>query len=162
DGDGLSIGLSHLLHMMRRNINVTILLFNNQIYGLTKGQYSPTSERGKKTKTTPLGSLDAPFHPIRLALSANCSFLARAIDVDSERLEWVLKEAALHKGTSFVEIIQNCNVFNDGAFASISERNVRAENTVTLKSGEPLRFGQNNEKGLHFNGEKFEIIQKGD
>ncbi len=158
DGDGLSIGTNHLLHLMRRNVDVTILLFNNRIYGLTKGQYSPTSEKGKKTKTTPLGSLDHPFDPVHLALAAGCSFVARSIDVDSKHLQWVLKEAALHKGTSFVEIYQNCNVFNDGAFTSISDRSVRANNTVTLEPGSPVTFGQNNEKGLAFKNGEFEII----
>lgn len=158
DGDGLSIGANHLLHLMRRNLDITVLLFNNQIYGLTKGQYSPTSEKGKKTKTSPHGSLDEPFNPVQLALAAGCSFVARAIDVDAKGLQWVLKEAAQHKGTSFVEIYQNCNVFNDGAFASISDRGVRAERTISLRPHSPLIFGQNNDKGLVFNGETFEII----
>lgn len=158
DGDGLSIGANHLLHLMRRNINVTILLFNNRIYGLTKGQYSPTSERGKKTKTTPQGSLDVPLNPIQVALAAECSFVARAIDVDAQGLQWVLKEASLHKGTSFVEIYQNCNVFNDGAFASISDRGVRMERTLSLQPGMPLRFGKAKEKGLIWNGLNFEIV----
>ena len=158
DGDGLSIGTNHLLHLMRRNLNITVLMFNNQIYGLTKGQYSPTSEKGKKTKTTPLGSIDEPFNPVQLALAAGCSFVARAIDVDAQGLQWVLKEAAAHKGTSFVEIYQNCNVFNDGAFAHISDRGFRAERTVTLKSGEPLLFGQNKDKGLVLENNEFKII----
>ncbi|MGD9591305.1 MAG: 2-oxoacid:ferredoxin oxidoreductase subunit beta [Candidatus Berkiella sp.] len=158
DGDGLSIGTNHLLHLMRRNVDVTILLFNNRIYGLTKGQYSPTSEKGKKTKTTPAGSIDHPFDPVHLALAAGCSFVARSIDVDSKHLQWVLKEAAMHKGTSFVEIYQNCNVFNDGAFTSISDRSVRANNTVTLEPGSPAIFGQDNEKGLSFKNGEFEII----
>ncbi|MBS0288325.1 MAG: 2-oxoacid:ferredoxin oxidoreductase subunit beta [Proteobacteria bacterium] len=162
DGDGLSIGANHLLHLMRRNVDVTILLFNNRIYGLTKGQYSPTSEKGKKTKTTPLGSIDHPFDPVHLALAAGCSFVARSIDVDSKHLQWVLKEAALHKGTSFVEIYQNCNVFNDGAFTSISDRSVRANNTVTLEPGSPLVFGDKSEKGLSFKNGEFEIISMED
>lgn len=158
DGDGLSIGANHLLHIMRRNVDVTILLFNNRIYGLTKGQYSPTSEKGKITKTTPLGSLDEPFNPVQLALASGCSFVARAIDVDSKGLQWVLKEAATHRGTSFVEIYQNCNVFNDGAFADISDRGFRASRTMTLKPGSPLVFGEKSEKGLSFNGNSFEVI----
>jgi 2-oxoglutarate ferredoxin oxidoreductase subunit beta len=162
DGDGLSIGTNHLLHLMRRNVDVTILLFNNRIYGLTKGQYSPTSEKGKKTKTTPMGSVDEPFDPVHLALAAGCSFVARSIDVDSKGLQWVLLEAAKHKGTSFVEIYQNCNVFNDGAFSQISDRGLRAENTITLRPGQPLVFGQNNDKGLHFDGDKFNIISMQD
>lgn len=162
DGDGLSIGANHLLHLMRRNVNVTVLLFNNRIYGLTKGQYSPTSEKGKKTKTTPFGSIDEPFSPIALALAAGCSFVARAIDVDSQGLQWVLKEAAKHQGTSFVEIYQNCNVFNDGAFANISDRTLRAERTVTLQPGKPLLFGQNQEKALRYNGVDFEVVSASD
>jgi len=158
DGDGLSIGTSHLLHLMRRNINLTILFFNNRIYGLTKGQYSPTSEKGKKTKTSPKGTLEAPFNPVKLALAAGCSFVARAIDVDSKGLQWVLKEAVAHQGTSFVEIYQNCNVFNDGAFADISDRGARAEKTLTLRPDAPLLFGQENEKGLVWDGRDFKII----
>ncbi|MBI2790512.1 MAG: 2-oxoacid:ferredoxin oxidoreductase subunit beta [Gammaproteobacteria bacterium] len=162
DGDGLSIGTNHLLHLMRRNVDVTILLFNNRIYGLTKGQYSPTSEKGKKTKTTPMGSVDEPFDPVHLALAAGCSFVARGIDVDSKGLQKVLFEAAKHKGTSFVEIYQNCNVFNDGAFTQISDRSLRAVNTITLNPGHPLVFGQNNDKGLHFDGENFNVISMHD
>ncbi len=158
DGDGLSIGANHLLHLMRRNVNVTILLFNNRIYGLTKGQYSPTSEKGKKTKTTPQGSIDEPFNPVRLALAAGCSFVARAIDIDSHNLQWTLKEAASHKGTSFVEIYQNCNVFNDGAFANISDRAFRAERTILLEPGKPLLFGQNQDKGLVYHEKGYEVV----
>jgi 2-oxoglutarate ferredoxin oxidoreductase subunit beta len=158
DGDGLSIGTNHLLHLMRRNVNVTVLLFNNRIYGLTKGQYSPTSEKGKKTKTTPQGSIDDPFNPVQLALAAGCSFVARGIDVDSQNLQCILKEAALHKGTSFVEIYQNCNVFNDGAFANISERALRAERTVLLQPGHPMIFGEKGDKALQFNGQSYEIV----
>jgi 2-oxoglutarate ferredoxin oxidoreductase subunit beta len=158
DGDGLSIGTNHLLHMMRRNVNVTILLFNNQIYGLTKGQYSPTSEKGKKTKTTPMGSIDEPFNPVQLALAAGCSFVARAIDVDAQGLQSVLKAAALHRGTSFVEIYQNCNVFNDGTFSHISDKGYRSDRTVVLRDNEPCIFGKNNDRGLVFDGTNFEII----
>lgn len=157
DGDGLSIGANHLLHLMRRNVDVTVLLFNNRIYGLTKGQYSPTSEKGKKTKTTPLGSLDHPFDPVSLALAAGCSFVARGIDVDSQRLQWILKEASMHKGTSFVEIYQNCNVFNDGAFSDISDRGNREHNTLTLAPNEPFIFAEG-AKGLAYNGQDFEVI----
>lgn len=158
DGDGLSIGTNHLLHLMRRNVDVTVLLFNNRIYGLTKGQFSPTSEKGKKTKTSPSGSLEAPFDPIQLALAAGCGFVARAIDVDTKGLPWVLKEASLHKGTSFVEIYQNCNVFNDGAFAEISDRGLRGERTISLQPGKPLLFGENHDKGLRLNGDTFEVV----
>lgn len=158
DGDGLSIGTNHLLQIMRRNVNVTILLFNNRIYGLTKGQFSPTSEQGKKTKTSPNGSVEAPFDPIQLALAAGCSFVARGIDVDTKGLAWILREASLHRGTSFVEIYQNCNVFNDGAFSAISDRGFRQDRTVMLRPGQPLVFGENNEKGLCFKHDRFEII----
>ncbi|MCS5711838.1 thiamine pyrophosphate-dependent enzyme [Candidatus Berkiella aquae] len=157
DGDGLSIGANHLMHIMRRNLDVTILLFNNQIYGLTKGQYSPTSEKGKKTKTSPQGTIDEPFNPVQLALAAGCSFVARAIDVDAIGLQWVLKEAAAHRGTSFVEIYQNCNVFNDGAFAHISDRGFRAERTISLRPNQPLVFGQAEDKGLIYNGNDFVV-----
>ncbi|MFI4937447.1 MAG: 2-oxoacid:ferredoxin oxidoreductase subunit beta [Candidatus Berkiellales bacterium] len=159
DGDGLSIGANHLLHIMRRNVNVTILLFNNQIYGLTKGQCSPTSEKGKKTKTTPQGSIDNPLNPVQIALAAGCSFVARSMDIDGNRLQWILKEAAQHPGTSFVEIYQNCNVFNDLAFAHLSDRGVRAERTITLCPGEPAVFGQQNEKGLVLRDDRFEVIE---
>ncbi len=148
DGDALSIGANHLLHIMRRNIDVTILLFNNRIYGLTKGQTSPTSKQGKVTKSTPFGAEDSPLNPIVTALAANCSFVARGIDVDSVRLQWLLKEASLHKGTSFVEIYQNCNVFNDGEFANISDRGVRSENTVTIEPGKPMLFGSKLDKAI--------------
>ena len=142
DGDGLSIGTSHLIHLMRRNIDVTVLLFNNRIYGLTKGQYSPTSELGKKTKTSPMGNIDAPLNPIALALGAGCSFVGRAIDVDAQGLALLLKAAHQHKGTAFIEIYQNCTVFNDGAFAHFSEKNVRAPWTLNLTPNEPLLFGE--------------------
>lgn len=158
DGDGLSIGTNHLLHLMRRNVDVTVLLFNNRIYGLTKGQLSPTSEKGKKTKTSPLGSVEEPFDPISLALAAGCGFVARAIDVDTKGLPLVLKAAAEHRGTSFVEIYQNCNVFNDGAFAEISDRGFRSERTISLQPGQPLIFGDNGDKGLRVNEEGFEIV----
>lgn len=158
DGDGLSIGTNHLLHLMRRNVDVTVLLFNNRIYGLTKGQFSPTSEKGKKTKTSPAGSLEEPFDPIQLALAAGCGFVARAIDVDTKGLPWILKAAAQHRGTSFVEIYQNCNVFNDGAFAEISDRGFRSERTLLLQPGQPLVFGDNHDKGLRLKGEDFEIV----
>ena len=148
DGDGFSIGTNHLVHLMRRNLDITVLLFNNKIYGLTKGQYSPTSEEGKITKSSPFGAPDKPLSPVHIALAANCSFVARAIDVDATRLQAVLKAAALHKGTSFVEIYQNCNVFNDGAFSNTSDRGVRDENTYTLEPGKPIIFGKGNDKTI--------------
>ncbi len=127
DGDALSIGGNHLMHTLRRNLDINILLFNNRIYGLTKGQYSPTSEKGKVTKSTPLGSADYPVNPISLALGAQAGFVARTLDVDAKHMTEVLSEAAVHRGTSLVEIYQNCNIFNDGAFANIAERDVRAD-----------------------------------
>ncbi|MEM6367300.1 MAG: 2-oxoacid:ferredoxin oxidoreductase subunit beta [Myxococcota bacterium] len=148
DGDGLSIGGNHLLHALRRNVGLKILLFNNRIYGLTKGQYSPTSEAGKKTKSTPFGSIDAPFNPVTLALGANASFVARAFDRDPKNLERVLERAARHKGSAFVEIFQNCNVFNDGAFDGFTDKKVRSEQQVWVEHGKPLRFGKDGEKGI--------------
>lgn len=157
DGDGLSIGAGHLLHLLRRNINVTVLMLNNQIYGLTKGQYSPTSEVGKKTKSSPEGSLDAPLSPIEVALTGNASFIGRAIDVDSANLQAVLKAAYAHEGSRFIEIFQNCNVFNDGAFEDFAARGHRAEKTVQLRPGQPLRFA-GNEKGLAFVNGQWQVV----
>ncbi len=148
DGDMLSIGGNHLIHALRRNVNVKILLFNNQIYGLTKGQYSPTSEVGKITKTSPMGSLDTPFNPISVAVGAGASFIARTHDMDRKHMIEVFKRAHAHKGSSFVEIFQNCNVFNDGAFDSIVKRDARAEMMIDLVHGEPIRFGADNDKGV--------------
>lgn len=148
DGDALSIGSNHLLHLMRRNLNIKVLLFNNQIYGLTKGQYSPTSEVGLKTKSSPYGAIEMPVNPIKFALAANCSFVARGIDIDAVGLPSVMLQAANHKGTSFIEIYQNCHVFNDGAFAHIRDKGARDLNTITLKAGEPLLFGKDNKRGL--------------
>ncbi|MAZ44859.1 MAG: 2-oxoacid:ferredoxin oxidoreductase subunit beta [Legionellales bacterium] len=158
DGDGLSIGSNHLLHLLRRNVNAKVMLFNNQIYGLTKGQYSPTSERGKVTKSSPAGSQEEPVNPLRFALAANASFVARGIDVDAKRLEQVLKAAALHQGSAFIEIYQNCNVFNDGAFASFSERRVRDAKTVSVFPGEKMIFGASQENGLAWRAEQWEIV----
>jgi 2-oxoglutarate ferredoxin oxidoreductase subunit beta len=141
DGDGLSIGGNHLIHALRRNVNLNILLFNNRIYGLTKGQYSPTSELGKITKSTPMGSLDRPFNPISLALGAEAGFVARTIDSDRKHLQGVLREAAAHRGTSLVEIYQNCNIFNDGAFEALKDPSTRDEITVKLEHGRPIVFG---------------------
>jgi 2-oxoglutarate ferredoxin oxidoreductase subunit beta len=145
DGDALSIGGNHLIHALRRNVNLKILLFNNQIYGLTKGQYSPTSELGKVTKSTPFGSLDHPFNPLSVAIGAEASFVARAIDTDRKELTEVLRAAAEHKGTAFVEIFQNCNIYNDGAFDVVREEK---ENRIYLKHGEPIRFGAEGERGV--------------
>ena len=148
DGDALSIGGNHFMHLLRRNLDVTIILFNNRIYGLTKGQYSPTSEQGKKTKSTPMGSLDHPFNPISVALGAEASFVARAVDVDAKALSAVLVRAAEHKGTALVEVFQNCNIFNDGAFHFIADRREKPKQALELKHGEPLIFGEQKEKGI--------------
>ena len=144
DGDGLSIGGNHLIHALRRNVNLKVLLFNNQIYGLTKGQYSPTSEEGKVTKSTPFGSVDHPFNPIALALGAEASFVARTIDNDRQHLTQVLRQAAEHRGTAFVEIYQNCNVFNDGAFDLLREKPQGAHNQIRLEHGQPIVFDEGN------------------
>jgi 2-oxoglutarate/2-oxoacid ferredoxin oxidoreductase subunit beta len=141
DGDALSIGGNHLIHALRRNVNLKILLFNNRIYGLTKGQYSPTSEVGKITKSTPMGSLDAPFNPLSLALGAEAGFVARSVDSDRKHLTEVLRQAAAHPGTALVEIYQNCNIFNDGAFEAVKDRQLAQEAVIRLEHGRPIRFG---------------------
>src|SRR5271166_508227 len=150
DGDALSIGGNHLIHALRRNVNIKILLFNNRIYGLTKGQYSPTSEQGKVTKSTPFGSLDTPFNPVSLALGAEAGFVARTIDSDRKHLTSVLRAAADHKGTAFVEIYQNCPIFNDDAFLPLTEPGKREQHLIRLEHGEPIRFGTEGEQGLRF------------
>jgi 2-oxoglutarate ferredoxin oxidoreductase subunit beta len=150
DGDALSIGGNHLIHALRRNVNIKILLFNNRIYGLTKGQYSPTSEQGKVTKSTPFGSLDTPFNPVSLALGAEASFVARTIDSDRRHLTGVLRAAADHRGAAFVEIYQNCPIFNDNAFAPVTEPGTREINVIRLEHGEPIRFGPDQGRGLKF------------
>lgn len=148
DGDALSIGGNHLIHALRRNVNMTILLFNNRIYGLTKGQYSPTSEPGKVTKSTPFGSIDAPLNPLSLALGAEGTFVARTIDSDRKHLTAVLSEAARHRGTSFVEIYQNCPIFNDGAFDAVKDPATRDEAIIPLEQGQPIRFGIAGQRGI--------------
>jgi 2-oxoglutarate ferredoxin oxidoreductase subunit beta len=148
DGDGLSLGGNHLIHALRRNVNLTVLLFNNQIYGLTKGQYSPTSEVGKVTKSTPFGSVDWPFNPISLALGAEASFVARTHDLDRKHMMETFRRAHDHKGASFVEIYQNCNVFNDGAFEQITAKDNRPHMLIPLEHGQPIRFGPDGEKGV--------------
>ncbi|MCK9409886.1 MAG: 2-oxoacid:ferredoxin oxidoreductase subunit beta [Bacteriovoracaceae bacterium] len=152
DGDGLSIGGNHMIHILRRNVDVNILLFNNQIYGLTKGQYSPTSETGKITKSTPYGSVDMPFNPASLALGAGGTFVARSLDRDPKHMQTMIKRAAEHKGTSFIEIYQNCNVFNDGAFFALTEKETKPDNVVFLEHGKPLVFGKENDKGIKLDG----------
>jgi 2-oxoglutarate/2-oxoacid ferredoxin oxidoreductase subunit beta len=148
DGDALSIGGNHLIHALRRNVNLKILLFNNRIYGLTKGQYSPTSEVGKITKSTPMGSLDAPFNPVSLALGAEASFVARTIDSDRKHLTEVLRQAAAHPGTALVEIYQNCNIFNDGAFDALKDQRSAEDTVIRLEHGRPIRFGTDSSRGV--------------
>jgi 2-oxoglutarate/2-oxoacid ferredoxin oxidoreductase subunit beta len=161
DGDGLSIGGNHLLHIMRRNVDVTIVLFNNRIYGLTKGQYSPTSELGKRTKSSPSGTIDYPLNPLSVALGAEATFVARSLDIDVHHLVETLERAAHHKGTSFVEVFQNCNVFNDGAFMEFADKSVRPDRTVLLEHGKPLVFGKDRDKGIRMNGVRPEIVDLG-
>jgi 2-oxoglutarate ferredoxin oxidoreductase subunit beta len=152
DGDGLSIGGNHMIHLLRRNFDVNILLFNNQIYGLTKGQYSPTSERNKITKSTPFGSIDHPFNPLALALGADATFVARSMDRDPKHLQSMLLRTHQHHGASFLEIYQNCNIFNDGAFEVFTEKTTKAEETIFLEHGQPLVFGTNRDKGIRLDG----------
>ena len=148
DGDGLSIGGNHLMHALRRNIGLKIILFNNRIYGLTKGQYSPTSEPGKKTKSTPMGSIDNPFSPTAVALGARASFVARSVDGDAKHLQSMLRRMAQHEGSAFLEVYQNCVIFNDGAFNFLGDKRTRIENVVSLEHGKPLRWGKDRSKGL--------------
>ncbi|CAB9495194.1 2-oxoacid:ferredoxin oxidoreductase subunit beta [Alteromonas macleodii] len=152
DGDSMSIGANHLLHILRRNINVNILLINNRIYGLTKGQFSPTSEKGKVTKSSPNGSIESPVDPISFALSAGATFVARAIDTDAPNLQNVLLEGAKHKGASFIEVLQNCNIFNDGAFSSLKDRKTNQDSIVHLLDKSPLLFGANKDKVIVSDG----------
>jgi 2-oxoglutarate ferredoxin oxidoreductase subunit beta len=153
DGDGLSIGGNHLIHALRRNVNLTIVLFNNQIYGLTKGQYSPTSEVGKVTKSTPFGSVDTPFNPVSLALGAEATFVARTHDMDRKHMIETFKRAHDHKGAAFVEVYQNCNVFNDGAFELILSKEARPNNLIPLEHGKPIRFGPDLARGVMLDGQ---------
>ncbi len=163
DGDGLSIGGNHLIHALRRNIGLKIMMFNNRIYGLTKGQYSPTSELGKKTKSTPLGSLDRPFSPISVAIGAEATFVARSVDTSVTHLQQLVRRAAEHQGTAFLEIYQNCNVFNDEAFVHLTEKTVKADRQLMLEHGKPLLFGANNSKGIRM-GANFtpQVVEVGD
>jgi 2-oxoglutarate ferredoxin oxidoreductase subunit beta len=158
DGDALSIGGNHLLHAMRRNVDLKVLLFNNRIYGLTKGQYSPTSEVGKRTKTTPYGSIDRPLHPISVALAAEATFVARSADVYGVHLREVLVRAAAHRGSAFVEIMQNCPIFNDGTWDAVTDRVIRDDHRVELVQGKPLVFGRNRERGIRMNGLQPEVV----
>ena len=162
DGDGLSIGGNHLIHALRRNVGLKILLFNNRIYGLTKGQYSPTSELGKVTKSTPLGSVDYPFNPIAVAMGVDASFVARSIDVEAKSLQDVLRRAHAHPGGAFVEILQNCNIFNDGAWESLTDKATKADTVLMLEHGKPLIFGKNRDKGIKLGaGGRLEVVSLG-
>jgi len=162
DGDGLSIGGNHTIHLLRRNFDLNIMLFNNQIYGLTKGQYSPTSEENKITKSTPMGSIDHPFNPLALALGADATFIARSMDRDPKHLQEMLKRSHAHKGASFLEIYQNCNIFNDGAFEIFTEKGTRATETVMLEQGQPLIFGAQKDKGIRLDGLKPVVVTLGE
>jgi len=161
DGDGLSIGGNHLMHCIRRNLDLNIVLFNNRIYGLTKGQYSPTSPLGKVTKSTPMGAIDNPLYPLSIAIGCEASFVARSIDTHIKHLEQMLRRAAEHAGTSFIEVYQNCNVFNDGAWEYAKDRQTKAENTIELEHGKPLIFGKNRDRGVRLNGLDPEVVELG-
>ena len=162
DGDALSIGGNHLLHALRRNVNLTIILFNNQIYGLTKGQYSPTSEAGKVTKSTPFGSLDYPYNPVSLALGAEATFVARTHDMERKHMMETIRRAYVHKGASLVEVYQNCNVFNDGAFDLITAKDARPKMLIPLAHGEPIRFGPEGEWGVVIEDGSARVVEVAD
>ena len=161
DGDALSIGGNHFLHAIRRNVDINIVLFNNRIYGLTKGQYSPTSQLGAITKSSPMGVIDNPVHPLSIAIGCEATFVARSIDVHIKHLGMVLERAAKHKGTSFVEVYQNCNVFNNGAWEYATDRNVKSDHIVELEHGKPLIFGKSRDRGIRLNGMEPEIVELG-
>lgn len=161
DGDGLSIGGNHLIHAIRRNVDMKIVLFNNEIYGLTKGQYSPTSRIGTRTKSSPLGSIDNPLRPLSIAIGAEATFVARTLDVDINHLTEVLRRAAAHKGTAFIEIYQNCKIFNDGVFEYATDKAVKADNTLYLEHRKPLIFGKDRNKGIRLNGLDPEVVTLG-
>ncbi|MDX1527460.1 MAG: 2-oxoacid:ferredoxin oxidoreductase subunit beta [Gammaproteobacteria bacterium] len=161
DGDGLSIGGNHLMHAIRRNLDINIVLFNNRIYGLTKGQYSPTSQPGHVTSSTPMGSIDGPLNPLSVAIGSEATFVARSVDTHTKHLGMVLKRAAEHKGASFVEVYQNCNVYNDLAFGYAWDRKQRPDHVVELEHGKPLIFGVNGERGIRLNGLVPEVVELG-
>lgn len=158
DGDALSIGGNHFVHLLRRNVDVNIILFNNRIYGLTKGQFSPTSVQGQITKSTPMGAVDHPLNPMLVAIGAEATFIARSIDANVKHLAYTLKRAAAHKGTSFVEVYQNCNVFNDGAWSYAQDKSTRDDTTIELEHGKPMIFGKNRDKGIRLNGLSPEVV----
>tara|TARA_B100000029_G_C17558562_1_gene952516 strand:+ start:925 stop:1944 length:1020 start_codon:yes stop_codon:yes gene_type:complete len=159
DGDAMSIGGNHLIHILRRNIDVNILMFNNRIYGLTKGQYSPTSELGKKTKSTPMGSLDHPFNPLSLALGSGATFIARTIDREIKHMAEIVKECNAHNGSSFIDIYQNCNIFNDGAFSELTDKETKKVTQLVLSDGQPMVFGNESELGIRHNGSNLEVVK---
>lgn len=161
DGDGLSIGGNHLMHCIRRNLDLNIIMFNNRIYGLTKGQYSPTSPLGKVTKSTPMGSIDNPLSALSLAIGCEATFVARSIDVNIKHLAATLKRAAEHRGTSFVEVYQNCNVFNDGAYDYATDRDTKSDAVIEIEHGKPLVFGKNRSRGIRLNGLTPEVVELG-
>jgi 2-oxoglutarate ferredoxin oxidoreductase subunit beta len=161
DGDALSIGGNHVIHSMRRNVDITMVMFNNRIYGLTKGQASPTSEFGKKTKSTPAGTVDTPIMPLTIALAAEASFVARSVDTHTEHLQGTLQRAGLHHGSTFVEVLQNCNIFNDGAWRDFTDREVREDRMLVLEHGKPMIFGKDRDKGIRLNGHTPEIVTIG-
>jgi 2-oxoglutarate ferredoxin oxidoreductase subunit beta len=158
DGDGLSIGGNHMIHSLRRNVDLKIILFNNEIYGLTKGQYSPTSPQGLKTKTSPFGSVDAPFNPLQLALGSGATFVARTLDTQPKHMKEVLAAAAAHKGAAFVEVWQNCVIFNDGAFKDWTDKTTRDEQTIMLQPNQPMVFGKDQDKGLRIDGFALKVV----
>jgi 2-oxoglutarate ferredoxin oxidoreductase subunit beta len=161
DGDGLSIGGNHLIHAIRRNVDLKVILFNNEVYGLTKGQYSPTSRVGTRTKSSPQGSIDNPLRPLSVAIGAEATFVARTIDVDINHLTATLKRAAAHKGTAFIEIYQNCKIFNDGVFEYATDKGIKADNTLYLEHGKPLVFGKDRNKGIRLHGLDPEVVTLG-
>jgi 2-oxoglutarate ferredoxin oxidoreductase subunit beta len=162
DGDALSIGGNHVLHSMRRNVDIKMVMFNNRIYGLTKGQASPTSELGKKTKSSPHGTIDYPVQPLSIALAAEASFVARSVDTHTEHLQQTLNRAGYHRGSAFVEVLQNCNIFNDGAFREFTEREVRDDRMLVLEHGKPMVFGKDRDKGIRLRGLHPEVVELGD
>jgi 2-oxoglutarate ferredoxin oxidoreductase subunit beta len=159
DGDALSIGGNHLIHAIRRNLDINIILFNNRIYGLTKGQYSPTSEFGKKTKSTPFGVIDYPLNPLSVALAAEATFVARSVDRHTEHLQTVVERAMRHKGVSFVEVYQNCNIFNDAAFEMFAGRDVKDDRMIELQHGKPLVFGKDHNRGIRIRNMQLEVVE---
>jgi len=161
DGDGLSIGGNHMIHLLRRNMDLNVMLFNNRIYGLTKGQYSPTSELGKVTRSTPMGSLDRPFNPLALALGSGATFVCRTIDRETKHMQAIIKRSYSHKGTAFIEIYQNCNIFNDGAFAPMTDKESKADKVLWLENGQPMLFGAKQNKGIRLDGNKPIVVAIG-